>query len=108
MASIYGEYSRYCRLRIDYSYTQSIANNTTTITMNLYAERTVAYNYWNNYGNAYWNMTGTGNNYMTFDWASGNYEMYLGSSSTVVYHNTDGTGGVTLSGYWNTGMNERT
>lgn len=108
MASIYGEYNRYCRLRIDYTYSQSIANNCTYLTMRLYAERTVAYNYWNNYGNAYWNMTGSGNNYMTFDWASGNTEMYLGESSTTVYHNTDGTGGITLSGYWNTGMNERT
>jgi len=104
MASIYGEYSNYNRLRIDYSYSQSIANNCTYINMDLYVERTQAYNYWNNYGDAYWNLTGKSNTYMTFDWAAGSTSMYLGSSSTTVYHNADGTGGVTLSGYWYTGI----
>lgn len=106
MASIYGEYKNTVRLRIDYTYTQSIENNCTYINMDLYAERTNSYNYWNNYGDAYWNLTGKSNTYMTFDWST--TSLYLGSSSTTVYHNTDGTGGVTLSGYWNTGMSERT
>lgn len=100
---IYGEYSKYNRLRINYTVSQDDATAISTITMSLYAERTRTYRQYNNYGNSYWNLTGTGNNYIKFDWAEGSSEYYLGNSSTTVQHNAEGLGSVTLSGYWYTG-----
>lgn len=100
---IYGEYSKYTRLRINYTVSQDETTAISTITMNLYAERTKGSEQYNNSGQAYWNLTGTGNTYMKFSWASSSLEMHLGSSSTTVQHNADGTGSVTLSGYWYTG-----
>ncbi len=102
MASIYGEYSKYTRLRIDYSLSQSIENNQTTISMNLYAERTKGSSQYSSSGNSYWNLTGMGNTVINYNWGANSLELYLGSSSIVVTHNADGTGSVALSGYWNT------
>lgn len=101
MASIYGEYSKYTRLRIDYTISQSIENNTSTINMNMYAERTKASHQWVNSG-SYYNMTNKANTAFSYDWASDSYELHIGSSSVTVNHNDDGTGSTTLSGYWNT------
>lgn len=103
MASIYGEYVNYTRLRIDYDLSQNIANNTTTISMRLYAERTKGSAQYNSSGTAFWNLSGTGNNYANFNWAASSLELYLGSSSVVIVHNNDGTAGALVSGYWYTG-----
>ena len=100
---IYGEYSKYNRLRINYTVSQDEVSAISTITMDLYAERTRTYRQYNNTGSSYWNLTGTGNNYIKYDWAEGSSELYLGNSAITVQHNDEGAGAVTLSGYWYTG-----
>lgn len=100
---IYGDYNKYNRLRINYNISQDDATAISTITMDLYAERTRTYRQYNNTGSSYWNLTGKGNTYINFDWAEGSSEYYLGNSSTTVQHNAEGIGSVTLSGYWYTG-----
>lgn len=100
MASIYGDYSKNVRLRIDYSVTsQSIENNTSTIRLDLYAEKT-AHSGYNKTGKSYFNMTGRGNTTVNWDWGSSSSQYFLGSSDVTVSHNADGTGSTTLSGYW--------
>ena len=100
MPSIYGGYTKEARLRLDYSITsQSIENNTTLITMDLYAEKT-AHSGYNRTGNSYFNMTGKGNTTVNWNWGSSSSQYYLGSSTTTVIHNADGTASTTLSGYW--------
>ena len=100
MASIYGDYSKNVRLRIDYSVTsQSIENNTSTIRLDLYAEKT-AHSGYNKTGKSYFNMTGRGNTTVNWDWGSSSSQYFLGSSDVTVSHNADGTGSTTLNGYW--------
>lgn len=100
MPSIYGAYTKEARLRLDYSITsQSIENNTTLITMDLYAEKT-AHSGYNKTGKSYYNMTGKGNTTVNWDWGSSSTQYFLGSSTTTVAHNTDGTASTTLNGYW--------
>jgi len=106
MATIYGEWSKNCRLRIDYSYTQDITNCCTNVSMTLYAEKRnyTGRNYNNNTNDAYYNMNGIGNTYAKFDWSGGG-AWTLGSSSFSVGHNTStGEGGVTLYGNWHSGL----
>lgn len=103
MASIYGAYNNYTRLRIDYSISQSIEHNNSGISLYLYAERTKNSHQFNNSGQSFWSLSGTGNNYANFDWAANSSELFLGSTTLVVAHNTDGTAETTLSGYWYTG-----
>lgn len=100
---IHGEYSKYTRLRINYTVSQEESTAVSTITMDLYAERSKGSEQYNNTGKAYYNLTGKGNTNMNFSWAASSLELYLGSSSTTVQHNDDGTASVTLSGYWYTG-----
>lgn len=100
MPSIYGAYTKEARLRLDYSITsQSIENNTTLITMDLYAEKT-AHSGYNRTGKSYYNMTGKGNTTINWDWGASSTQYFLGSSTTTVAHNTDGTASTTLNGYW--------
>ena len=100
MASIYGNYTKETRLRLDYSITsQSIESNTSTIRLDLYAEKT-AHSGYNRTGNSYYNMTGKGNTTVNWDWGSSSSQYYLGSSTTTVAHNADGTASTTLNGYW--------
>lgn len=100
MPSIYGGYTKEARLRLDYSITsQSIENNTSTIRLDLYAEKT-AHSGYNKTGKSYYNMTGKGNTTVNWEWGSSSSQYYLGSSTTVVTHNADGSGSTTLNGYW--------
>lgn len=104
MASIYGNYSNYTRLRIDYEISQSTETNQTTISMKLYAERTKGSSQSNDTGAAYWNMSGTEEkNYMTFNWAANSLELYLGKSAIVITHDDDGKGAAQVNAYWYTG-----
>ena len=100
MPSIYGGYTKEARLRLDYSITsQSIENNTSTIRLDLYAEKT-AHSGYNKTGKSYYNMTGKGNTTVNWEWGSSSSQYYLGSSTITVTHNADGTASTTLSGYW--------
>lgn len=105
MGTIYGGWSKKCRLRIEYSYSQDINNCCTNVYMELYAEKDYTGRNYNNYPNdAYHNMNNKGNTYATFDW-SGSSPMFLGSSSFSVSHNgSTGEGGVTLYGNWHSGL----
>ena len=100
--AIYGAYSKYTRLRIQYTVTQDEVNAISTIEMNLYADRTKGSSQYNKTGRSYWNLTGTGNNAINYDWAASSLEMHLGYSSIQVTHNEQGDASVTLSGYWYT------
>ena len=100
MPSIYGAYSKYTRLRIDYSITQDIANNKSTINMTLFAERTKASQ--QAYNPSYYSMTGKELTAFSYNWSSTSYELEIGSSTIVVQHNEDGSAEKTLEGYWDT------
>lgn len=100
MPSIYGEYSKYTRLRIDYTVSQNVSNNTSTLILKLYAERTKGSQ--QAYSNSWFDLTGRDRGYVTYDWSASSLELYLGESTITVNHNTDGTGSVALYGYWNT------
>ena len=100
MASIYGAYSKYTRLRIDYTVTQNKDNNTSTINMTMFAERTKASQ--QAYNPSYYSMTGKEQTAFSYNWSASSYELEIGSSSIIVKHNDDGTATTTLEGYWNT------
>ncbi|MGN1301204.1 MAG: DUF859 family phage minor structural protein [Clostridia bacterium] len=109
MASIYGEYSKRSRLRLDYSYTQSIENNTTTFTLALYAEKpsgTGTHTY--GYGDSTYTITGKSGSQLingNGNWTWGNTTEFKIAESTYTYkHNDDGTGSCKLSASWYTGL----
>lgn len=106
MATIYGGWSKNCRLIIEYSYSQDKNNCCTNVSMTLYAEKRnySGRNYNNNTNDAYYNMSGLGNTYAKFDW-SGSGWWTLGSSSFTVWHDgSTGAGGTTLYGNWHSGL----
>lgn len=106
MATIYGGWSKNCRLIIEYSYSQDQGNCCTNVNMTLYAEKRnySGRNYNNNTNDAYYNMNGKGNTYAKFDW-SGSGWWTLGSSSFTVWHDgSSGAGGTTLYGNWHSGL----
>lgn len=109
MPSIYGEYVKRSRLRLDYSYTQNIVNNTTTFTLTLYAEKpsgmgTHSYSY----HDSIYAISGKDGNQLineTGDWSWGNVTEYKVAESTYTYtHNSDGTGSCSLGAAWITGL----
>ena len=102
MASIYSSKSRGWQLRLDWAITgQSINDNTSTISLDLwvydgtgYSQNETAYEaYYILQGEKRWNPY----NYSTTGWYK------LGSKSITVGHNADGTGSVTLSAEWDCG-----
>lgn len=107
MASIYGDYVKQSRLRLDYSYTQNISQNKTTINLSLVAEKPAGMGtHSNNYGTSYYdaNFIPSGQE-PHINWTWGNTTEYTVASGTFdVYHNSDGTASVELYGYWNTGL----
>lgn len=105
MAAIDGDWSKKCRLILEYDYTQDLNNCCTNVEMTLYADKDyTGRNYNNKTNDEYYNMNGKGNTYQTFDWSGSNW-LTLGSSSFTVYHDsTTGEGGVTLYGNWHSGL----
>lgn len=99
----YGEYNKLYRLRVNYHVAQDMINAISTITMYLYVETTDKNRQYNNYGTSYWNMTGTEDNYIKFDISASQTELYLGSSSIQVTHDSVGNGGFNLNAYWYSG-----
>lgn len=102
MASIYSSKSRGWQLRLDWAITgQSINDNTSTISLDLwvydgtgYSQNETAYEaYYILQGEKRWNPY----NYSTTGWYK------LGSKTITVSHNADGTGSVTLSAEWDCG-----
>lgn len=94
---------KFYRLRVDWSATQDIANNTSTITCNFYLEQ----------DNSWSISIGGRSNTCTIDgtvigWTSptvsngGGTTTHIGSCSRTVSHNADGTKTLTLSATYNT------
>lgn len=85
------------QLRIDWSATQSVANNTSTITASMYVYN--KYTSHNTGGTAYYIIQGTKTNY-NYNYGSTPAWNYLGQKSWTVTHSSDGTCSVTLTGSW--------
>lgn len=103
MPSIYGSTSKKWKLRMDYTLTQqSISNNTSTLSLDLwiYAGSSDSYN--ENENSAYYTIQGEKRwnpyNYKNTGWYK------LGSKTITVSHNSDGTGSVTLTANWDCGF----
>lgn len=100
---IYSDYNKLYRFRVNYHVSQDMVNAISTIKMYLTVETTDKNRQYNNYGNSYWNMTGTGDNYIKYDIATSQTELYLGESSIQITHDSVGNGGFNFNAYWYTG-----
>ena len=103
MASIYSSTSKGWKLRLDWSITgQSIANNRSTISLDLWIYDGTGYSQNESANEAYYIIQGEKRwnpyNYSTTGWYK------LGSKSITVSHNADGTGSVTLTAEWDCGF----
>lgn len=104
MASFYSGYSNYYRLRLDVTQgTQSIANNTTSVSWALYLENSTAYFESQSISGTYVNIDGSrvwtaGTNQISLP--GYNSTTKLASGTKTVTHNSDGTKTVPLYVYY--------
>lgn len=103
MASIYGSTNKGWRLRLDWSITgQSIANNTSTLSLALWIYDGSGYSQNESSGEAYYILQGSKSwspyNYSSTGWYK------LGSRSITVSHNADGTKSLALTAEWDCGF----
>ena len=103
MASIYSSTSKGWKLRLDWSITgQSISNNRSTISLDLWIYDGTGYSQNESANEAYYIIQGEKRwnpyNYSSTGWYK------LGSKSITVNHNADGTGSVTLTAEWDCGF----
>lgn len=103
MASIYGSTSKGWKLRLDWAITgQSISNNRSTISLDLWIYDGTGYSQNESANEAYYIIQGEKRwnpyNYSTTGWYK------LGSKSITVNHNADGTKSVTLTAEWDCGF----
>ena len=103
MASIYSSTSKGWKLRLDWDITgQSISNNRSTISLDLWVYDGTGYSQNETANEAYYIIQGEKRwnpyNYSTTGWYK------LGSKSITVNHNADGTGSVTLTAEWDCGF----
>ena len=103
MASIYSSSSKGWKLRLDWAITgQSISNNRSTISLDLWIYDGTGYSQNESANEAYYIIQGEKRwnpyNYSTTGWYK------LGSKSITVNHNADGTGSVTLTAEWDCGF----
>ena len=103
MASIYSSTSKGWKLRLDWSITgQSISNNRSTISLDLWVYDGTGYSQNEAANEAYYIIQGEKRwnpyNYSNTGWYK------LGSKSITVNHNADGTGSVTLTAEWDCGF----
>lgn len=98
--TIIGSQSLDWKLKIDWSYTQSVEQNTTTITSTLSYYKPWESRVWNlAMYSAYYEIQGE-KTYDTFD-VTGRGWFTLGSKTWTISHNTDGTyGNLSLTGHW--------
>lgn len=90
-------------LRLYYKVTsQSVANNTSTVNLQLYIYDATGSSYNYNANSCYYTIQGGSKVYQTYNYeAIGWYK--LGSRSVTITHNTDGTKTASISGYWYSG-----
>lgn len=103
MASIYSSTSKGWKLRLDWAITgQSIANNRSTISLDLWVYDGTGYSQNETANEAYYIIQGEKRwnpyNYSSTGWYK------LGSKSITVNHNADGTGSVKLTAEWDCGF----
>lgn len=103
MASIYSSTSKGWKLRLDWAITgQSITNNRSTISLDLWVYDGTGYSQNETANEAYYIIQGEKRwnpyNYSPTGWYK------LGSKSITVNHNADGTGSVTLTAEWDCGF----
>ena len=103
MASIYSSTSKGWKLRLDWAITgQSITNNRSTISLDLWIYDGTGYSQNESANEAYYIIQGEKRwnpyNYSTTGWYK------LGSKSITVNHNADGTKSVTLTAEWDCGF----
>ena len=103
MASIYSSTSKGWKLRLDWSITgQSISNNRSTISLDLWIYDGTGYSQNESANEAYYIIHGEKRwnpyNYNSTGWYK------LGSKSITVNHNADGTKSVTLTAEWDCGF----
>lgn len=103
MASIYSSSSKGWKLRLDWAITgQSISNNRSTISLDLWVYDGTGYSQNESANEAYYIIQGEKRwnpyNYSTTGWYK------LGSKYITVNHNTDGTKSVTLTAEWDCGF----
>ena len=102
MASIYSGTNRGWQLRLDWSITgQSINDNTSTLSLDLWIYDGTGYSRNEDANQAYYILQGEKRWNPYYYSTTGWYK--LGSKSITVGHNADGTGSVTLSAEWDCG-----
>ena len=100
--TINGTDSKSWKIKIDYSYTQNTTANTSSVTLTLSVyNNNSAYN--SNTNQAYYVINGT-KTYHTYSFSSTKAWHELGSKTVTVNHNADGTGSLSVSGQWHSGI----
>ena len=103
MASIYSSTNKGWRLRLDWSITgQSIADNKSTLSLDLWVYDGTGYSQNESSGEAYYILQGEKRwnpyNYSSTGWYK------LGSKTITVSHNADGTKSIALTAEWDCGF----
>jgi len=93
------------QLRLDYTTTEDVSANRSTVTGDLYVYDGTGRSYNETTGEPWYDICGGGRNYFTYSYtAIGWY--YLGTRTFTADHNGDGSGSVTLTGDWCSGISD--
>ena len=101
MANISKSYSNGSAIKVEYSYTQNVSKNQSTVTMTLYVHRDSYGPSWNTHCNSYIRLDGS--NVMTYtgSFNIGTSWVKIGSTVTkTVTHNADGTKSISITGFF--------
>lgn len=101
MANISRSYSNGSAIKVEYSYTQNVSKNQSTITMTLYVHRDSYGPSWNTHCNSYIRLDGS--NVMTYTGSFNISTSWVKIGSTVtktVNHNADGTKSISITGFF--------
>ena len=101
MANISRSYSNGSAIKVEYSYTQNVSKNQSTLTMTLYVHRDSYGPSWNTHCNSYIRLDGS--NVMTYTGSFNISTSWVKIGSTVtktVNHNADGTKSISITGFF--------
>lgn len=101
MANISRSYSNGSAIKVEYSYTQNVSKNQSTVTMTLYVHRDSYGPSWNTHCNSYIRLDGS--NVMTYTGSFNISTSWVKIGSTVtktVTHNADGTKSISITGFF--------
>ena len=101
MANISRSYSNGSAIKVEYSYTQNVSKNQSTVTMTLYVHRDSYGPSWNTHCNSYIRLDGS--NVMTYTGSFNISTSWVKIGSTVtktVNHNADGTKSISITGFF--------